>query len=254
MTKFFIILRHLHITMPDASLPPQDKEMPLSEHLRELRDRVVIVLGVTLFLMAITFPFSSTLVDLVLKHVVPANAILTVYEPLELIKVRIIVSFLVAVAIGFPLLVYESFRFAAPGLYKHEKRFIMAVFPFSLILFVLGALVAYFVTLPLFFNVVLGYEGNLVSSELSIGQTFTIVTNFMLGFGIVFQVPLVVLMAIKMGLIKRKTLADSRLMAYGMLVGFAVFISPDPTMLSQLIVGIILVVLFEVSLFLAKFI
>ena len=254
MTKFFIILRHLHITMPDTSLPPQDKEMPLSEHLRELRDRLVIVLGVTLFLMAVTFPFSNTLVDMVLKHVVPASAILTVYEPLELIKVRLIVSFLVAITIGFPLLVYEAFRFAAPGLYKHEKRFVMAVFPFSLILFALGALLAYFVTMPFFFNVVFGYEGSLVSSELSIGQTFTIVTNFMLGFGIVFQVPLVVIMAVKMNLIKRKTLADSRLMAYGLLVGFAVFITPDPTMLSQLIVGVVLVVLFEISLFLAKFI
>ena len=80
-----------------------------------------------------------------------------------------------------------------------------------------------------------------LSPELSIGQTFTIVTNFMLGFGIVFQVPLVVLMAIRMGLVKRKTLADSRLVIYASLVGFAVFITPDPTMLSQLIVGVILV-------------
>lgn len=240
--------------MPGTSLPPHDKEMPLSEHLRELRDRLVIVLGVTLFLMAVTFPFSSTLVDLIVKHVVPATAILTVYEPLELFKVRIIVSFLVAVTIGFPLLVYEAFRFAAPGLYRHEKRFVMAIFPFSLALFVLGAALAYFVTMPLFFNLVFGYEGSLVTPELSIGQTFSIVTNLMLGFGIVFQVPLVVVMAIKMGLVKRKTLADSRLVAYGLLVGFAVFISPDPTMLSQLIVGVVLILLFEISLLLAKFI
>src|SRR5271157_496752 len=252
--SFFIIRPLLSLTMTESTLPAQDKEMPLSEHLRELRDRIVIVLGVTLFIMAVTFPFSSAIVAMVLKHVVPANAILTTYAPLELFEVRIVVCFIAAVVVGFPLLVYEVFRFAAPGLYRHEKRFIMALFPFSLILFVLGALLAYFVTLPLFFNVLFGYEGNLVSSELSIGQTFTIVTNFMLGFGIVFQVPLVVLMAIKMKLIKRKTLADSRLMAYGLLVGFAVFISPDPTMLSQLIVGAVLIILFEISLLLAKFI
>ena len=128
------------------------------------------------------------------------------------------------------------------------------VFPFSLALFILGALVAYYVTMPLFFNVVLGYGSAVAAPELSIGQTFTIVTNFMLGFGIVFQVPLVVLMAIRMGLVKRKTLADSRLVVYASLVGFAVLISPDPTMLSQLIVGAILVLLFEISLFIARFI
>jgi len=76
----------------------------------------------------------------------------------------------------------------------------------------------------------------------------------MLGFGVVFQVPLIILFAIRMGLVKRKTLADSRLVVYGLLAGFAVFISPDPTMLSQLIVGITLVVLFEMSLLLARLI
>ncbi|BAI63017.1 putative sec-independent translocase protein TatC [Methanocella paludicola SANAE] len=240
--------------MPETSLPPHDREMPLSEHLRELRDRVVIVLAVTLALMAVAFPFSSSLVDIVLGHVVPASATLTVYEPLELLKVRIIVSFLAAVTIGFPLLVYEAFRFAAPGLYQHEKRFVYAVFPFSLLLFVAGSALAYFVTMPLFFDLLFNYEGSLASPELSIGQTFTIVTNFMLGFGVVFQVPLIILLAIRMGLVKRKALVDSRLVVYGLLVGFAVFISPDPTMLSQLIVGVVLILLFELSLLLARFI
>ena len=242
------------LIMPESPLPPQDREMPLSEHLRELRDRIIVVLGVTGFLMAITFPFSSTLVDIVLRHVVPAGATLTVYAPLELLEVRIMVSFIVAIAVGFPLLVYEAFRFASPGLYGHEKRFVATILPCSFILFVAGALLAYFAILPVFFNLVYGYEGALVSSDLSIGQTFNIVTNLMLGFGIVFQVPLVIIMAIKMGLIKRKTLVDNRLMAYGLLVGFAVFITPDPTMLSQLLVGAVLIVLFEASLLAARFI
>ena len=240
--------------MQETSLPPHDREMPLSEHLRELRDRVVIVLAVTLVLMAATFPFSPRIVDAILAHIVPASAKLIAYEPLELFKVRIIASFLVAVTVGFPLLVYEAFCFAAPGLYGHEKRFIYAVFPFSLLLFVVGAALAYFVTMPLFFNMVFNYEGSLASHELSVGQTFGIATNFMLGFGIVFQVPLVILLAIRMGLVRRKMLADSRLVVYGLLVGFAVFISPDPTMLSQLIVGVVLIVLFELSLLLSRFI
>jgi sec-independent protein translocase protein TatC len=239
--------------MPGTSLPPHDKELPLSEHLRELRDRLALVLAVTIVLTAVTFPFSGALVDLVVKHVVPPTAILTVYEPLELFKVRVVVSFLAAVTIGFPLLVYEAFRFAAPGLYRHEKRFVLTIFPLSLALFVAGAALAYFFTMPLFFSLVFGYEGSVVSQELSIGQTFGIVTNFMLGFGVVFQVPLVIVMAIRMGIIKRKTLADGRFVAYGLLVGLAVFIAPDPTMLSQLIVGAVLIVLFELSLLLARF-
>jgi sec-independent protein translocase protein TatC len=238
--------------MPEKPLPPDDREMPLSEHLRELRDRLLVVIGVTAFLMAIAFPFSGRLIDLMLKRVVPPTAILTAYEPLELFKVRIIVSFMAAVAIGFPLLVYEAFRFAAPGLYRHEKRFFIMILPISTALFALGAGLAYFFTMPLFFSLVFGYEGSLVAPELSIGQTFSIIMNLMLGFGIVFQVPLIVVMAIKMGLVRRKTLADGRLAAYGLLAGFAVLIAPDPTMLSQLIVAAVLIILFEASLLLAR--
>src|SRR5512146_1730971 len=126
------------------ALPPDDKEMSLGEHLRELRNRLVIVIGVTLVLMAITFPFSGGLVDAVIAHVVPSYVKITTYAPLELFKTRLTVCFIAAVCVGFPLLVYESFRFAAPGLYPYEKHFLKVVFPFSLVLFIAGASVASF--------------------------------------------------------------------------------------------------------------
>lgn len=241
--------------MPDNSpIPPGDKEMPLSEHLRELRNRIIIVLAVTLLLMIATYPFSGQLIETVWGHVMPGYARMTVYDPLELIKVKITVSFIAAVTIGFPLLVYESFKFAAPGLYPNEQRFLKVIFPFSLALFLAGTMIAYFLTLPIFFSIVLGAGASTASPDLSLGQTFSIVTNFMVGFGIVFQVPLVMFMSIKMGLVKRQTLANGRIGIYGLLAAFAMLLSPDPTMLSQLMVGAILVILFEMSLFLTRFI
>jgi len=240
--------------MAEGPLPPGDREMSLSEHLRELRDRLVIVLAATVALMALVFPFSGPLVDAVVAHVVPAYVHLTTYEPLELFKVRVNVCFIAAVTVGFPLLVYESFRFAAPGLYPGEKRFLTIVFPLSLALFVAGALLAYFVTLPLFFGIIIGNGAAVAAPYLSLGQTFTIVTNFMLGFGLVFQVPLVVLLAVRLGLVKRQTLAGARIAIYGLLFACAAFLAPDPTLFSQILVLIVLAVLFELSLFLAKYI
>ena len=236
------------------ALPPDDKEMSLSEHLRELRNRLVIVLGVTLVLMLVTFPFSGSLVDIVLAHVVPSYVKITTYAPLELFKTRINVCFIVAVCIGFPLLVYEAFRFAAPGLYPAERRFLKVVFPFSLALFVAGAAIAYLVTLPLIFGIVIGNGADVATPNLSLGEPFGIVPNFMLGFGVVFQVPLVITLAVRMRLVKRETLARGRIGVYGLLFAFAMFISPDPTFFSQLIVLAILAALFEVGLFLSKFI
>jgi sec-independent protein translocase protein TatC len=236
------------------ALPPDDKEMSLGEHLRELRNRLVIVIGVTLVLMTITFPFSGSLVDAVIAHVVPSYVKITTYAPLELIKTRITICFIVAVCVGFPLLVYEAFRFAAPGLYPAERHFLKVVFPFSLALFIAGAAIAFLVTLPLFFGIVIGNGADVATPNLSLGETFGIVTNFMLGFGVVFQVPLVIMLAVRMRLVRRETLVKGRIGVYGLLFAFAMFISPDPTFFSQLIVLAILAVLFEVGLFLSKFI
>jgi sec-independent protein translocase protein TatC len=118
----------------------------------------------------------------------------------------------------------------------------------------MGALIAYFVTLPLFFNIIIGYGADVASPDLSLGETFSTVTNFMVGFGVVFQVPLVILLAIKMKLVTRKTLASGRIAVYGILFTLAMLISPDPTMLSQVIVAVVLAILFEISLLLARFI
>lgn len=240
--------------MAAESLPPSDREMSLSDHLRELRNRLIVVIAVTLVLMLGIFPFAGELVDGVLKQVVPAYVKITTYAPLELFKARLTICFIGALAIGFPLLVYEAFRFSSPGLYPHEKRFLYLIFPFSLLLFIAGGLIAYFVTLPLFFGLVIGQGAGVASPELSVGQTFSVVTNFILGFGVVFQLPLIVVMAIKMRLVKRETLVKGRLAVYGLLFGVAMFMSPDPTLFSQLIVLAVLAVLFELSMVLARFI
>ena len=234
--------------------PPEDREMTLGEHLRELRDRLVVVIVVTLALMAIVYPFSAGLVDAIIAHVVPSYVKITTYAPLELFKTRLTVCFIVAVCVGFPLLVYEAFRFAAPGLYPSEKHFLKVVFPFSLILFIAGAAVAYFLTLPLFFGIVIGHGASVAAPLLSLGETFGIVTNFLLGFGVVFQVPLVIMLAVRMHIVRRDTLARGRIGVYGLLFAFSMFLSPDPTFFSQLIVLAILAVLFELGLFLSKFI
>jgi Twin arginine targeting (Tat) protein translocase TatC len=237
-----------------TALPPDDREMTLGEHLRELRNRMVIVIGVTLVLMALIYPFSAQLVDAIVAHVVPSYVKIAAYAPLELLKTRLTVCFIGAVCVGFPLLVYEAFRFAAPGLYPYEKRFLRVVFPFSLVLFVGGASIAYFVTMPLFFDIVIGNGASVATPILSIGETFGIVTNFMLGFGIVFQVPLIIMLAVRMQIVKRETLAKGRIGVYGLLFAFAMFISPDPTFFSQLLVLAILAVLFEIGLFFSRYI
>jgi sec-independent protein translocase protein TatC len=140
------------------------------------------------------------------------------------------------------------------GLYKNERKFLMKVVPLSFILFVFGVALAYFIVLPLFLNFVLFYSDQTAVAQISLRETFNTIISLVLGFGLVFQLPLLMISVVRMGIVDEKTLRKGRLVVYGSLVGFAFLISPDPTMVSQLVAGVALVILFEFSLLLLKFV
>ncbi|MCD5409623.1 MAG: twin-arginine translocase subunit TatC [Methanocellales archaeon] len=235
------------------STPPCDKEQPLMEHIAELRYRLLVILAGVSIITAIVFPFSSLLLDMIWDHLVPPGVEMVVYGPWEIITVRITLSLVCALVFGIPLLIYELLAFANPGLFPSERRFFTIVVPFSLILFIIGGLLAYFIVLPLLFKYLILFSGDVAVAQLSIRRTFSVVTTTLVGLGLVFQTPLLITLAVKMGLVKYRELKEKRLWIYAGLLVFATFISPDPTAISQLIVASMLVVLFEASLLIARF-
>lgn len=235
------------------STPPADKDQPLMEHIAELRYRLLVILAGVSIVTAIVFPFSPVLLDMIWSHLVPPGVEMVVYGPWEIITARFTLSLVFALIFGVPLIIYELLIFANPGLFPGERRFFLIVVPFSLILFIIGGLLAYFIVLPLLFKYLIVFAGDVAVAQLSISRTFSVVTTTFVGFGLAFQTPLLVTIAVKMGLVKYKELKEKRLWIYGVLLVFAAFISPDPTAISQLIVASMLVVLFEVSLLIAKF-
>lgn len=235
------------------STPPGDKEQPLMEHIAELRYRLLIILAGVSIITAIVFPFSSLLLNMIWDHLVSPDVGMVVYGPWEIITVRITLSLICALMFGVPLLMYELLAFMSPGLFPSERRFFLIVVPFSLILFMIGGLLGYFIVLPLLFRYMILFSGDVAVAQLSIRKTFSVVTTTLVGLGLVFQTPLLITLAVKMGLIKYRELKEKRLWIYAGLLVFATFISPDPTTISQLIVASILVVLFEVSLLIARF-
>jgi len=233
--------------------PPTDKELPLVEHVVELRHRLLIIMGVVAVITVAVIPFSDGLLRVIWNDLIPPNVDMVFYGPWEIIKVRIALSLICALVVGIPLLMYEMVAFMNPGLYPSERRFLLIVIPFSLILFVAGALLGYFVLLPLLLRLLIFHSGNVAVAQLSVGKTFSMVTTMLAGLGIVFQFPLLVVLAVKMELVKYETLKEKRWWVYAALLAFAVFISPDPTAISQLVVAVVLVTLFEVSLLIARF-
>jgi len=229
-----------------------DVELPITEHLKELRSRLVVVLIGLFMLMFLAYPFSEHLVQIIWADFIPQDVPMSVYSPLEWIFVRLKLSLVIATALTVPLFLYEIFRFAAAGLYPSEKRFFIKIVPTSFILLILGGSLAYFVLLPLMFHYLIYFSSGTALPQMSVQETLSSVTTLILGAGLVFQLPLLMVFAVKMGLVKYETLKKQRFIVYAALAGLAMFLSPDPTFISQMAVAVLLVLLFEISLVLAK--
>lgn len=230
---------------------PGDEEMPLVEHIKELRSRMIAVAVPVTIIASAAFLFSGELLQFIWKQLVPVP--MTIYSPMELIITKLALSLIIALFIGIPLLVYEGFMFVGKGLYANERMFFIKIVPLSFILFIAGGALAYLVVLPLLFKYTILYSIDIASPQVSVIKTFYAIITLLLGFGLVFQFPLLLIFAIKMGLLKLENIRGKRKLIYGALLAFALLVSPDPSALSELIVAGVLVVLFEFSLAIAKY-
>ncbi len=177
---------------------------------------------------------------------------MSVYTPLEWIFTRLKLALLFSIALSTPLFLYELFRFAARGLYQNEKRFFIKIVPFSFVLFILGTVIAYFLVVPVIFKYIILYSSDVAVAQISVQKTMSVVTTFVLGLGLVFQLSLIAIFLIKMGIVKYETLKKKRILIYAAIASFTMLLSPDPTFVAQLISGILLIVLFEFILVIAK--
>lgn len=232
--------------------PEGDYEEHVVGHLAELRNRIIISGAVLLLGAVIAYPFSGEILAYLWDQFIPETVTMSIYSPTEHVMTRLKLSVAVAICLFFPLLTYEVFKFMSRGLYKNERKFLIKTVPLSFILFLSGAALAYFIVLPLFLNFVIFYSDQTAVAQVGLGETFNTIISLVLGFGLVFQIPLLMVSVVRMGIVEEKTLRKGRLVVYGSLIGFAFLISPDPTLVSQFIAAIALVVLFEFSLILLK--
>lgn len=236
---------------------PGDMEMPLSEHLKEFRSRLLVAIIPVIIFALIAFLFSDKLMQLIWDQIIPEDIPLkfymNIYSPMELIISKFIVSIMCALFLGVPLFIYESFMFIGKGLYEKEKIFFIKVVPVSFILFTSGASLAYFFVVPLIFKYTIFYSIDIADPQISVIRTINVFITLILGFGFIFQLPLLIIFAVKMGLLELESLKEKRKIIYGALLAFALFISPDPSAISELLVAGVLVVLFEFSLLVSRY-
>jgi sec-independent protein translocase protein TatC len=231
---------------------PGDIEEPLMVHLFELRNRLAIVIIGLILGVFIAYPFSAKGMLIIWKEFINPDVYMTAYSPLEWMFARLELSLVFALAIAVPMFFYQLYRFAGKGLYPNEKRFFIKIIPVSFLLFIIGVAIGFFIVLPAMFKYILLFSGDMATAQLSVQETLSAVTTILAGFGILFQLPLLVISAVKLGLIKYETLKKQRILVYSAIMAFSLFLSPDPTFIAQIVVALLLAVLFEFSLLLVR--
>ncbi len=245
--------------------PPDDVEMPLTEHIREMLSRLTIVLVLGGIATLIAFPFASDLVTTMWYDVHPGDVATCVpdpqapdctaphvYTPLEPLLTEIRVAALAGIVVAFPALVYETYQFMRPGLYPNERRYYLAAVPTSLVLALVGMAFAYFILLPILFNFFLFYSEGSAEIAFALRETFDILLLMMGVLAIIFQIPLFIMLAIMMGVTTRQWLESKRIYFWLSFAGIAFVFSPDPTGMAPVLVGATMVALFEGTLLLLR--
>ncbi|WP_303657478.1 twin-arginine translocase subunit TatC [Halomarina pelagica] len=247
---------------PDPFLdgPESDQEMPLADHIEEMINRLGVVVIAMTVVAAVALPFSDQLINAIWYGILGDIASDVegirphVYQPLALVLARLKVATLAGFVVALPVFVYETYLFMRPGLYRHERRYYLAAVPTSLVLAFVGVAFAFFLVLPALFIYFVSYSQGAATIAFGLTETFNLMLMMMGFFAAVFQIPLLILLAVMMGLTSRRWLVRRRLYFWGGFVGVALLFSPDPTGMAPIIVALTMVVLFEGTLFLLRWV
>lgn len=257
----------------------ESNEIPLEEHLKELRRRFKVILY-SLLIATVTmmaFPSPDTLLAIVSGEKM-GELIAGTYKPLvgwildgiraqalppafriygqsptEPLQVFFLSSFMIGLILTMPLIGYEVYKFVDPALYPHEKKMVYPFLTSFSLLFAVGALFGYFVLVRLvFWAMVPFFEITKAEKLISLMSFYMLVFNTVLASGIAFTVPAIIVLLVRFKLINTSSIAKNRLYIYGILFIIVAFITPDGSMLTNFVLFFPIVGLIEGSLIIAR--
>ena len=239
------------------------KEMSLIDHLTELRKRLLWSFVYIIIIFIVCFYFATDLFYFLAKPLV--NLLQTdkgqgfIYTALqEAFFTELKIAFFFALFFAFPLIAIQIWKFIAPGLYKNEKNAFLPFLIATPILFFAGGAMVYYLIAPIAWNFFLSYQnmsdsGVPIRLEAKMGEYLSLMMRFIFAFGLAFQLPVVLGLMAKVGIVNHTSLKKFR--KYAIVIAFlaAAFLTP-PDPFSQLSLALPIVVLYEISIYIAKLI
>lgn len=230
-----------------------DREDTFLSHLIEMRDRLLRAVLAIVILFVVLFPWAQDLYALLARPMLaslPKGGQMIATEVTTPFFVPMKVTLMTAFLLALPWVFYQVWAFVAPGLYQHEKRIGVPLVVASVILFLLGMAFAYFLVFPVVFGFIVGVAPEGVAVMTDIGKYLDFVMTLFMAFGITFEVPVAVVLLVKMGMVSVAKLREIRpYVIVGAFVVGAIFTPPD--IISQFMLAVPLWVLYELGILVA---
>ncbi len=223
---------------------------PLQRHIKEIKRRLYVVGATIMVFFVVAFSYSGLLIEWFKR---PFDDDLIFYAPAEALFAAIKISFLAAIVVSVPMILYQFWKFIEPALLKKEQKWAVPLFFLGLGFFVLGLVFCNLIILPLVidFFVSFGMDRN-ITPELAVGMYIDFNVKFLLAFGFAFEIPLVLSLLARVGIIQASMLIHYRKHAAMVALIMSAVITPDSTMFTMLLMAIPLIVLYEIGIWGAK--
>jgi len=221
--------------------------MTLVEHLEELRRRLIVIVAAVGVAAVVGFFLSRPVISLLTDRLPEQYRTLVFLGPADALTAQLKVAVFLGIAFAMPIILFEIWRFVSPGLTPREKRYVWPVVLAGLFLFIVGVLIGYLV-IPYTLNFLLDFSQGIAEPNLTIDAYIGFVTTMMLAFGLVLEFPIVLIGLSRVGVLNYRRIASRRRWAILAIVLFAIILTPGGDPISPLILGSVMLILFEGSL------
>ena len=229
-----------------------DGSMSLSGHLKELRNRILICVILLVVMFALCLSFAPQIVTALTDMGEKYDYVYVYIAPQELFLVYMNVALIGALVICFPVLAYQVYAFCSPGLSSKERVYISGALIAGGLCFLVGVAFAYFISLPFMLRFLIQFTGQVdVAASISIQSYVSFLLTVFVIFGLVFELPVVSVLLTGLGLVKAEWLVKGRKVMVVLIFVLAAIITP-PDIVSQIMVAIPMLALYELSIALSR--
>ncbi len=229
-----------------------DGSMPLTGHLKEMRNRVAVMLVFFVAGVLLCLYFSPQIVTTLMDLGTRYNYTFVYLSPQELLLVYFSISLIGGLVIASPVIAFEIYAFCVPGMKRTEQVFFALALVFGGICFLIGVAFAYFITMPFMLNFLIQFsDGIEVTDSISIKEYINFLMTVFIIFGIVFEMPMASVILTRLGILRAEWLVKGRKVAIVVIFLVAALITP-PDVVSQVMVAVPMIALYQVSIFLSR--